>query len=163
MDEEKLREELIAAFKNRALIYYHIYLELSNEVGEERATRIMRKAIRARGRHVGQNLAKYGPDNIFGLCEAFIGGIPDGGKLFEPTIERLDAEGLDIKFGRCPLKEAWLEAGLEPEVVAKLCEISAEVDTGTFQAAGFDFRADTWTPDGNGCCHLHIRPGKREE
>ena len=28
-----------------------------------------------------------------------------------------------------------------------------------FEAAGFEFFADTWQPGGEGCCYLHIRPG----
>ena len=82
--------------------------------------------------------------------------------MFDPEVERSDAEALDIKFRRCPLKEAWQEAGLSDADVATMCEIAAEIDVGTFEGAGFCFRADTWTPDGDGCCHLHIRPGKRE-
>ena len=73
---------------------------------------------------------------------------------------RCDAEGLDIKFHRCPLKQAWLDAGLPEEEVATLCRIAAQVDNGMFEAAGFRFHADTYQPGGEGCCFLHIRPGK---
>ena len=38
--------------------------------------------------------------------------------------------------------------------------IAGRVDNGTFEAAGFEFAADTWTPGGEGCCHLHLRPGR---
>ena len=41
-----------------------------------------------------------------------------------------------------------------------MCEIAAHVDNGTFEGAGFEFSADTWSPGGEGCCRLHIRPGK---
>jgi hypothetical protein len=34
------------------------------------------------------------------------------------------------------------------------------VDNGTFEAAGFAFSAKTWQPGDDGCCFLHIRPGK---
>ena len=40
--------------------------------------------------------------------------VPDGGRMFEPEVTRADAGGVDIKFHRCPLKEAWLEAGDGP-------------------------------------------------
>jgi hypothetical protein len=159
MSEQRLRDELVAAFRNRALIYYHMYVELSAEVGEEKATDIMKRAIRGRGKAVGKAFSQYSPADLDGLREAFLGGIPDGGKLFDPTVERCDSEGLDICFKRCPLKEAWLEAGLDDEIVQKLCEIAAVVDNGTFEGAGFRFHADTWKPGGDGCCHLHIRPG----
>ncbi len=29
------------------------------------------------------------------------------------------------------------------------------------EGAGFEFTADTWRRDGEGCCFLHIRPGKK--
>jgi hypothetical protein len=67
---------------------------------------------------------------------------------------------VDIKFRACPLREAWQEAGLPDEEVATLCRIAARIDNGTFEGAGFEFFADTWQPNAEGCCCLHIRPGK---
>ena len=52
------REETRHAFENRALIYGAIFDELSWEIGDERATDIMQRAIRARGHEVGK---KYRP------------------------------------------------------------------------------------------------------
>ncbi len=70
------------------------------------------------------------------------------------------AEALDIKFHACPLKEAWQAAGLPEERIATLCRIAGVVDNGTFEAAGFAFSAETWQPGEDGCCFLHVRPGK---
>ncbi len=67
---------------------------------------------------------------------------------------------LDIKFHACPLRDAWKETGLPEEEVATLCRIAARVDDGTFEAAGFKFHSETYQPGGEGCCRLHIRPGK---
>ena len=102
--------------------------------------------------------SQFGPRDIAGLRAAFIAFIPDGGRVFEPEVKRCDAGGLDIKFHACPLKEAWLGAGMSEEKVAGLCSIAGVVDNGTFEAAGFDFHADTWRPGDEGCCFLHIRP-----
>ncbi|MGW8256907.1 MAG: hypothetical protein ACWGMZ_05430 [Thermoguttaceae bacterium] len=52
-----------------------------------------------------------------------------------------------------------VEAALSEELVATLCRIAASVDSGTFEAAGFKFQAETYQPNGEGCCYLHIRPG----
>ena len=41
-----------------------------------------------------------------------------------------DAQALDIKFHACPLKDAWLAAGLGPDEVATLCRIASRVDFG---------------------------------
>jgi hypothetical protein len=161
MSEKELREQLYASFKNRALLYYLIYDEMRGELGAARAAEIMKRAIYRRGKAHGMKYAKYAPANLEGLRQAFLGGIPDDGKMFSPELEHADAERLDIKFHRCPLKEAWQEAGLSDDEVATLCAIAATIDNGTFEGAGFEFSADTWTPSGDGCCHLHIRRGKR--
>ena len=160
MSEEGLREQLRAAYKHRALLYYLIFDEMRKEIGQEKATDVMKRAIYRRGLDVGKKFAQYAPDDMEGLREAFAVGSDVHQWLFEPEVERCDAEGLDVKHGRCPLKEAWQEAGLGGDDVATLCEIAAAIDNGTFEGAGFGFSADTWKPGGDGCCHLHIRPRK---
>ncbi|NQT36256.1 MAG: L-2-amino-thiazoline-4-carboxylic acid hydrolase [Planctomycetes bacterium] len=160
MSEEKFRQQLYDSFANRAHLYYLIFDEMRAELGEARAAEIMKRAIYKRGRQKGKKYAPFAPGDFEGLKEAFVGGIPDNGAMFSPEVLRCDAEGLDIKFKRCPLKEAWLESGLAEDEVAKICAIAATVDNGTFESAGFEFSADTFEPGGDGCCYLHIRPGK---
>jgi predicted ArsR family transcriptional regulator len=160
MAEQDLRKQLYASFKNRALMHYHIFAELRKEIGEERAVEIMKRAINKRGRQIGQQFAKHAPSDLEGLKAAFLDSIPDEGRMFEPEVLRCDAGCVEIKFHRCPLKEAWQEAGLRAEEVAKMTEIASSVDYGTFEGAGFTFSAETWKPGQEGCCHLTIRPGK---
>lgn len=159
---EELRQQLQDSYKNRALIYYHIYEELVRELGPERAEAILKRAIHRRGQERGQAFRQFAPANLTGLRDAFVGHLPDQGRLFEPEILACDETRLDIKFHRCPLREAWVEAGLSDELVATLCRIAAEVDYGLFQEAGFTFFADTWKPGEEGCCCLHIRPGGQD-
>lgn len=156
---EQLRKELTGAFKNRALLYFHFFDELRKELGPERAREIMARAIYHRGLAIGKQFARYAPADMTGIRDAFLKFIPDQGALFAPEVERCDAGGVDIKFYRCPLKEAWQEAGLLESDIATLCHIAGRVDNGTFEGAGFAFSADTWQPGREGCCHLHIRPG----
>ena len=163
MSEETLREQLYDSFKNRAMIYYLIYDELRKELGGERAEAIMGRAIYRRGAEKGrEKFARFAPDDLAALQAAFLGGIPDDGRMFQPEVLRSDATGVDIKFHACPLRDAWQEAGLPAEEVAALCRIAARIDNGTFEGAGFHFAADTWQPGGEGCCRLHIRPGGRD-
>jgi len=157
--EDLLRRQLYDSFKNRALIYHAMYDELRRDLGAEKAEEVMGRAIYRRGRQVGAKFAQFGPADLAGLCEAFLGGIPDEGQAFQPQVLRCDTQALDIKFHRCPLREAWLELGLPDEEVATLCRSAARGDNGTFESAGFNFSADTWRPGGDGCCCLHIRPG----
>ena len=159
MSEEKLRKQLYESYANRAHIYHLLFSQLRAELGTEKAADLMGRAIHQRG---VQNAAKYvsfAPSDLEGLRQAFVGNLPDDGAMFSPEVVRCDAESLDIKFHRCPLKQAWLDAGLPQEEVATLCRIAAQVDVGLFQAAGFRFHADTYQPGGEGCCFLHIRPG----
>jgi len=159
--EDELRQQLYDSFANRAIIYHLIFDELRTELGAERAEAIMGRAIERRGRQKGEKYAQYGPDDIAGLKAAFLDGIPDDGGMFQPEILGEDQQRLDIKFHNCPLKNAWLDAGLDEPEVATLCRIAARVDNGTFEAAGFHFEAETWQPGGDGCCRLHISRGKK--
>ena len=162
MSEETLRNQLYDSFKNRAILYYLIFDEIRKELGAERAEEILGRAIYRRGTQKGrEKYSRYGPNDLAGLKKAFLDGMPDEGRMFQPEVIRSDAEGLDVKFHGCPLRDAWQEAGLPDEEVATICRIAARVDNGTFEAAGFQFSADTWQPGGDGCCYLHIRPGEQ--
>lgn len=158
--EAELRQQLYDSFKNRAILYWLIYDEMRQELGSERAEDILKRAIYRRGVQKGAKYAEYAPDNLQGLKQAFLGGLPDEGHMFKPNLIRENSGGLDIKFQGCPLRDAWLELGLADDEVATMCRIAARIDNGTFESASFEFSADTWQPGDEGCCFLHIRPGK---
>jgi hypothetical protein len=163
MSEEQLRRELYDSFKNRAMMYHFIFDELRAELGPDRAEELLGRAIYRRGELSGrERFARFAPNDLAGLQSAFVGGIADDGRMFQPEVIRSDAKALDIKFHACPLRDVWLEAGLPDEDVATLCRIAAQVDDGTFAGAGFGFTADTWQPGGEGCCYLHIRAGEEK-
>jgi predicted ArsR family transcriptional regulator len=159
MSEETLRRQLYDSFANRAHIYHLLFRELRAEFGAEKAAELMGRALYQRGAQVGARYASFAPRDLEGLKQAFLANVSDNGAMFAPEVVRCDAEGLDIKLHRCPLKQAWLDAGLAPEEVAALCRIAARVDNGLFEAAGFRFHADTYQPGDEGCCFLHVRPG----
>ena len=160
MSEEVLREQLYGAYKNRGMMYYHIFQELRQEVGEEKAAEIIKRGIYRRGLKIGKKYEKFGPTDLEGLKDAFLAGSADQGKMFQPVVLRCDQNGLDIQMRSCPLREAYQEAGLREEEIAKMCDIAAAVDYGTFEGAGFQFSAETWKPGQEGCCLLKIKPGK---
>jgi hypothetical protein len=159
MSEDKLRRQLYDAFANRAHIYHLLFCQLRSELGTEKAAELMERAIYQRGAQNAARYAPFAPRDLEGLRQAFLADLPDDGAMFAPEVVRCDADGLDIKFHRCPLKQAWLDAGLAQEEVAALCRIAARVDNGLFEAAGFRFHADTYRAGGEGCCFLHVRPG----
>jgi hypothetical protein len=158
-DENTLRSQLWASFKNRAMVYLEVYRVLEEELGAERAAALLKKAIYRRGCEIGRQFERFGPGDLAGLKEAFLGILPDDGKVFEPEVIACDDSRLEIQLCRCPLKEAWQEAGLDEAQVARMCEIAGVVDNGTFEAAGFRFRSETWQPGRSGCCHLFIEKG----
>ncbi len=159
MSEEKLRRQLYDAFANRAHIYHLLFTELRSELGEARAAELMGRAIYQYGVQKAGQYTRFAPRDLEGLRRAVVSNLSDDGTMFAPEVVRCDAEGLDIKLHRCPLKQAWLDAGIADRDVATLCRIAARVDNGMFEAAGFRFHADTYQPGAEGCCFLHVRPG----
>jgi hypothetical protein len=162
MKKKQLRRELVDSFKHRAMLYHLIFDELRKEFGPEKAEEVMGRAIYRRGAEKGrEKYARFAPADLEGVKDAFLAGSAGGGRIFRPEVLHQDAASLDIKHHKCPLLEAWQELGLPDEEVARLCRIASRIDYGTFEAAGFGFSLDTWQPGGDdGCCCLHIRPGK---
>ncbi len=158
---DKENEAVVGAMKMRARMYYHIFRELREEIGEERAAAVMKRGIRRGGAEAAGLFESYAPADLEGLKEAFLSWVPDGASMFSPEVVSCsEEEGLVIQFHACPLKEAYEEMGLDDEEKEKILSIAAAIDGGLFEEAGFDFSSQTWKPGQSGCCRLHIRPGK---
>jgi hypothetical protein len=150
----RLEIALQDASKARADLYQAFFIAIEKRLGRESAISILKEAVRSWGEGLGRGLRGCG---IADLPTAFAMQ-PDGGKLFQPRIDRLDHAGFDVQFEACPLKQRWIESGLSDGDVELLCEIAAEADYGTLEAAGFDVSIDIWKPGQTGCCNLKIRP-----
>lgn len=166
-DLAQSRQETRGAFENRALMYAYIYDELVDELGDERATEIMKRAIRRRGIEVG---AKYrdaaSRGDLAEVARIFVEGSPAAGSLFEPGVEEEPSEGrLVLRMTSCPLVDAWEAAGYDAEYIDHLCAVAAEVDHGTFEGAGLDLVFLERQPEGEGCrCLLELTvPGSFAE
>jgi hypothetical protein len=159
MDElEESRAETRSAFENRALVYAYIYEELADELGDDRATELMKNAIHRRGMEVAR---KYRPAAAVGDLEEvgliFCEGSPCGGALFEPGVEELEDGRTVLSMAACPLVDAWRSAGFRPDEIDRLCEIAAAVDEGTFEGAGLGLRfVDRLGRPGSKRCLLEI-------
>jgi hypothetical protein len=77
--EEQLRRDLYAAFRNRALLYHHLFETLRAELGDARAAEVMSRAIYARGTTIGRSFARFAPADFAGLRDAFLGFGPTSG------------------------------------------------------------------------------------
>jgi L-2-amino-thiazoline-4-carboxylic acid hydrolase len=76
--------------------------------------------------------------------------------MYPTDVERSDSR-IAFKVKRCPLKDAWIEAGVGDEKLATLCRIAGAFDRGLFEATGVRFDNVTWTPGhGSGCCHIAL-------
>ncbi len=157
---EASRRETRAAFENRALMYAYLYDELATELGEVRATELMKRAIRRRGIEIG---AKYREaaerGDLDEVARIFVEGSPAAGGLFRPGVEEGPADGrLVLRMTECPLVDAWKAAGYDQGAVNHLCEIAAEVDHGTFEGAGLELTFLERAPQPGGCrCLLELK------
>ncbi|TDB37910.1 MAG: hypothetical protein D9V44_07630 [Actinobacteria bacterium] len=169
MDEiaalEQSRAETRSAFENRALMYAYIYDELEAELGAERATAIMKRAVFRRGLEIGEKYRSAADaGDLAEVGRMFVEGSPVGGALFEPGIESFEqgSGSIVLRMTGCPLKDAWRAAGYSAEQIDHLCDIAAAVDHGTFEGAGLDLRfLDRQACVGSDACLLELRLRER--
>lgn len=153
---ERLAQELESAFRNRADLYRLMLEELTAEIGRERAVAVLIRAIERRGREVAAvAFAGFGPNEARAIGEAFLAISPDGGRMYPTTVERR-ATGITFSVERCPLKDAWVEAGVGADDRAVLCRIAGAFDRGLFEATGIRFANITWREGRSGCCVIAL-------
>ena len=156
MSEETLRAELEASFRNRAELYRLMLSEMVAELGQERGETLMVRIIHKRGQEVGAGYFKAKGPSALAVGEAFLAVSPDQGRMYPTNVTR-QSNGIEFRVQRCPLKDAWQEAGLDAATTATLCRIAGAFDKGLFEAAGVDFRNETWSAQrGGGCCHIML-------
>lgn len=146
----------VGEIKNRARIYAHLYRELSREVGEDKATMILKKAIYARGEEKGKQLAEsIKKPNLHELAVASVQGKGEMDAFGHEVVSE-HPDYILLRLNRCPLVEAWKEAGIPPEGRKKMCDIAYQVDFGKFEAAGYRLTFDCRIADEQGSCDLRI-------
>lgn len=151
---------LKGAFAMRAEAYAHVFDVLSEEYDTQTAVELIARATRRLGREMGQKFSHLGPDDLPGLRDAFLSGIPCASDMFAPEVVRCDSERLEIQFHRCPLKDHWVANGRSDADVENLCKAAGAIDGGLFTRAGFVFKGETWKPGQEGCCLLRVEPGE---
>ena len=153
--------ETRAAFVNRALVLAHMFDAMEEELGTERATEVMKRAIYRRGLEIAEKYkAAAAARDLAEVGRLFVEGSASGGTIFSPGIEEYAPEEgrLVLRMETCALKDAWIDAGYSPERVDLLCDIAAAVDHGTFEGAGLVLRfLDRQPcPGGSGRCLLEL-------
>ena len=153
---ERLAAELESAFRNRADLYRLMLEELTAELGRERAEAVLIRAIERRGREVAEVAFRdFGANDAREIGEAFLSVSPDGGRMYPTDVERR-ADGITFRVRRCPLKDAWGEAGVCDDDMATLCRIAGAFDRGLFEATGVRFENVTWVSGRDGCCTIAL-------
>jgi hypothetical protein len=142
--------------KNRAGIYVHIFRELSKEVGGEKAIEIFKKAVYARGKEKGVQLAAriQKPD----LHELTVVFAENKGEMdaFGHEVVRENPDFVLLRLNHCPLVEAWEEAGISSEEKKMMCDIAHQVDFGKFETAGYKLCFNRRIADGHESCDLKV-------
>ena len=157
-DVEALRRELEEAFAGRAHLYREMLDALEAELGADRAETLMREVLEKRGAAVSGQLFKGCAATPQAVGARFLSVSPDGGRMYPHSVAD-DGAALHVKVARCPLKDAWVGAGLAPARVAQLCAIAGAFDKGLFEAAGVAFANETWSQKrGGGCCWISLSP-----
>jgi len=153
--EERLTRELDSSHQHRALLYWAIYQEMSQELGAAKAEAILSRAIERRGQEAGAQLfGKLVAPTPGDVAKAFLAVSPAGGTLWPHDVKRHASGAVTINVHRCPLKEAWTEAGLDDKALATMCRIAGRFDNGCFGESGVAVDAKTWRPGHEGCCNL---------
>ena len=157
LDANKMWSALNDANKARARVYVEFFRSIESRFGRDVAVEITREAVYKWGCTLAGGLEQHLPSDFKGLCASFAFA-PDGGEMFSPQVAVCSDEELDVHFTSCPLKTAWVEAGLSDQEVALFCSMAASADYGTLEAAGFKVDITTWQPGRQGCCRLRITP-----
>lgn len=147
------------AFAMRAWAYAYMFDVLREEFGTDRALELLSESTRRMGKDMGGAYEGFGPQDLDGLRDRFLDGIPAGDVMFKPEVLETGGESLEIKFHTCPLKVAWQDMGRSDEDLELLCKAAGAIDGGLFNRAGFTFAGETWKPGETGCCHLKVLRG----
>ncbi|MGE0280119.1 MAG: L-2-amino-thiazoline-4-carboxylic acid hydrolase [Rhizobiaceae bacterium] len=153
---KQLALELEASFRNRADLYRLLLDELTLTLGADEAEALLIRAIEKRGSEVAASFRNFGRDQAREIGEAFLAVSPDGGRMYPTDVGR-SIDGISFRVRRCPLKDAWRDAGVSDDKLQTLCHIAGAFDRGLFEATGICFTNRTWrVGDGDHCCEIHL-------
>jgi hypothetical protein len=160
IDVEKPLKLLVDEIRNRSLIYLRIYEQLAAALGPEQAIRLMGDAIYERGRDKGRELSKkVGEPDLAKVAHAFVEGKDEMDAFGHEVVAVTSTEAV-LRLNRCPLTDAWDEAGLSAKEKATMCDIASRIDFGKFEAAGYRLRFACRIADGARTCDLHVTKGE---
>ena len=164
MNEQKtieiLRRDLFLANANRGMVLTAILREMRKELGNEKASAILKQAIY----NHGVSTAKFfsPPDDLVRFKDWLLDFFPGEGKMNDPEVLHCDDKKLSVRLPRCPLKEGWRMFGLNKEEVADMCHHADAFDKGFF-GSFFDYEMELWADRPDDSCVLHFIAREKTE
>ena len=155
MNDKQSSKLVYDAIKERGRLFLVVFRELVERYGKTEAISVMRSASYEFGRPIGKALACYAPRDFAGVVEGYA-KTPDDGVTFLPDIRKLDHTCLEVQMMTCPIKDAWVEAGCSDDEICTLLYCASALDEATWEAAGFDYEIELWSPGKTGCCLTKI-------
>lgn len=99
------------------------------------------------------------PDSMIEFGKTFLN--EDVIKIFEMEILKHDESELTVEFGYCPLVTAWTQAGIEGEMLSKLCDIAMSGDRGIgSRFENFEFHLGKTIAQGHKVCEVAFKRKK---
>lgn len=157
--DRRRRGEQIDGHRHRALADLHTWRVLRDELGAAQAERLLARAQYAYGLTLGAEFKKFAPSDFRGLHDALLASLPDAGRPFQPEVNRLDGQALEIRLRRSPYRSAWREAGAAQAEVESLSRVVAAMWAGLFKGAGFAYVGRTERVGDAEVHFLHIGRG----
>ena len=92
-------------------------------------------------------------DSLVSFAKTFFN--PDILNVFEIQVKTLNEQELRLEYGHCPLVTAWQKLGLEPDMIAKLCDIAMSGDRGVEKCfESFEFTLGRTIAQGHPVCEV---------
>lgn len=150
--------QIQCALRRTALLYHYFSETLINELGEEKGTELIHKAVEAYGTHIGQEAQRKAREKSQALIpENFESDLPELAWKTEAVV--VDGEER-MRVHHCPLAAEWLTWG-QPEKARLYCF----VDQAKMKAYNPDYEYIHIKNilDGDPYCELAVRPVKKDK
>ncbi len=148
---------LAGAIQTRAMAYFDIFEALAEEVGEKRASEIMKKGIYKRGKAHAKRYSKGARNgDIKALAKDFLKGGVNSLQVFGHEVIEAEKDRAVFRLNNCELVKGWQEGGLDQNEVAKMCDIAYAVDYGKFEDLGYNLEFSKRISHGDAFCEMII-------
>lgn len=156
MTKEEAMNIFLAGIRRAAMLHHHFSKAILEELGEEQGTRVIRKAIDAYGKQLGEwSREKAIAKGLTLAPENYQGDMPDEPWVSEAVV--VDGETRD-RCHVCPFAVEWFEWG-DPKIGRLYCYVD-QAKTTAFNP-DYEYVHVTNILDGAPYCESVIRPVKK--